>query len=380
MISNLLVSLVCVGSVLFAAELLFRAWYRRVHGHPYFVALKFRWDENHVVAHPFLSFAYRKNGIIERNQRLKYALAPGRFLSFKQPLKLNSIGHFGPDLPLAHDATALRVACLGSSSLGNTIADEDRAYCWPTMLEELLAKAPQLQGRYGKFEIMNCGIGGWTMLDIFIDFALNVLNYRPDYVLIYQGLNDLPLHLMDDYSFDYAHGRRNLGEALGTIKRGYWFPKIARWQSYEFAKEKLVGTGNVRNEVLESVETSEPDYTRDYRPLIAEENALRQIILLCQAHGIGVIISSYVFYDHSGTERNRKLKEGVQLENEMFRKLAGEHGLKFVDLAASIPMRDDYFVDAVHFSPLGMEFVARTMAMALQTQIGAGLSESLVQS
>ena len=142
---------------------------------------------------------------------------------------------------------------------------------------------------------MNCGIGGWTMIDVFVDFAVNTVHYVPDCVVIYQGLNDLPLHLMDDYAFDYSHGRRNLGEVMHVIKRGYWLPKLPWWHSYEFAKDRLVGTGNVRNEVIERIETRKPDYSRAYRPLIAEEAALRHLLILCRAHGISVILGSYVF-------------------------------------------------------------------------------------
>ena len=55
---------------------------------------------------------------------------------------------------------------------------------------------------------------------------------------------------MDGYAFDYSHGRRSLGEAMHEIKRGYYFPKLRWWHCYEFARDRLFGTGNVRNEVL----------------------------------------------------------------------------------------------------------------------------------
>ena len=58
-------------------------------------------------------------------------------------------------------------------------------------------------------EVMNCGIGGLDDDRLFVDFAAETVHYAPDCVVIYQGLNDLPLHLMDDYAFDYSHGRRN---------------------------------------------------------------------------------------------------------------------------------------------------------------------------
>jgi lysophospholipase L1-like esterase len=367
--SSIIVAIVASIGALIVAEIAFRVRYRRLHGRDYFVALKLRWNENHVVAHPFLTFAYRKNGVIERNQRLPYALWPSRYYSFKEPLRLNSTGHFGADIPIERSPGSFRVACLGSSGVANNIADEERDYCWPTMLQNRLASSPSIQRYFDSVEVMNCGIGGWTMVDVFIDFAVNTVHYRPDCVVIYQGLNDLPLHLMDDYAFDYSHGRRNLGEVLHVIKRGYWFPKLRWWHSYEFVKDRLVGTGNVRNEVIERIETCKPDYTRAYRPLIAEEAALRHLLILCRAHGIRVIIGAYVFHDHNGAPRNRKLYEGVRLENAMFRHLAGEFGAPFVDLDGTIAKDRDHFVDAVHFTPAGMEFVAERLADSIVEEV-----------
>ena len=282
-----------------------------------------------------------------RNQRLPYALHHNHYFSFKEPLRLNSIGHFGNDLPVERAPGILRIACLGSSGVANNIADETRDFCWPNILQSQLAASQRVCRNFAAVEVMNCGIGGWTMIDLFIDFALNLVHYRPDYVVIYQGLNDLPLHLMDDYAFDYAHGRRNLGEVLHIIKRGYWLPKLRWWHSYEFLKDRLVGTGNVRNEVLQGVEKCKPDYTRAYRPLVAEETALRHLLNLCRAYGIRAVIGSYAFYDHSGTVRNRKLREGVDLENAMFGRLAAEFGVPFVDVDGLIPKDIDHFADAV---------------------------------
>jgi hypothetical protein len=352
-------------ALLVALEIGFRAWHRKRHGREYFVALKFKWDEGHVVPHPFLTFAYRRNGSIALNQKLPYALSPNRYWSFRHPLRLNSIGHFGPDLSLVPPADTLRIACLGSSGPANNIADEERDYSYPECLREELERHSEISGRYRTVEVMNCGIGGWTTLDVFIDFALNVVHYRPHYVVFYQGLNDLPLHLMRDYALDYTHGRRNLGEAMHLIKRGYWFPKIRWWHSYEFARDRLFGTGNVRNEVLSRIETQAPDYGREYQPLVAEEMALRNLAFLCEAHGIRMIVSSYVFYLHNDSARNCKLREGVDLENALYRGIADEFALPFVDLDRLIPKHRDHFVDAVHFSPSGIRQAACHLAQAV---------------
>jgi lysophospholipase L1-like esterase len=358
-------TLAALAALLFMIEAGFRVWHRRQHGRDYFVALKFLWGKGHVVSHPFLTFAYRKNGVIDQNQRLPYPLCPDRYRSFHKPLRLNSLGHFGTEPTVQKKERTLRVACLGSSGTVNNIADEDRDYNYPDLLRRCLVADPGIKAGFDNVEVMNCGIGGWTTPDVLIDFELNIVHYRPDAAIFYQGLNDLPLHLMEDYSLDYSHGRRNLGEVLHVIKRGYYWPKIPFLHSYEALRDSLVGTGNVRNEVLGRIERQQPDYQRAYRPLIVEEMALRNLCILCRAHGVRLIVGSYGFFLHRDTQRNRKLREGVDLENETYRRVAKEFALPFVDIDATIPKTSEFFVDAVHFTPAGVQFFATSFAAAV---------------
>ena len=78
-----------------------------------------------------------------------------------------------------------------------------------------------------------------------------------------------------------------------------------------------------------------------------------------------MLVGSYVFYLHNDSLRNRKLREGVDIENELYRKVADEYGLPFVDLDGEIPRDNAYFVDAVHFTPLGIDFLAERFARCI---------------
>jgi lysophospholipase L1-like esterase len=53
----------------------------------------------------------------------------------------------------------------------------------------------------------------------------------------------------------------------------------------------------------------------------------------------------------------------------MFRHLAGEFGAPFVDLDGTIAKDRDHFVDAVHFTPAGMEFVAERLADSIVEEV-----------
>ena len=41
-----------------------------------------------------------KNTIIDKNQKLPYPLHPNKYYSFKEPLKINNLGHFGNNFDL----------------------------------------------------------------------------------------------------------------------------------------------------------------------------------------------------------------------------------------------------------------------------------------
>lgn len=350
---------------LMAAELAFRLYHRRRHGRPYHVSLRFPWKRSHVVPHTFLSFAYKRNETIDRNQSLPYPLHPNRFRSFHRPLRLNQYGHFGPDFIAEKPPGTLRVACLGASTTANNIADDERDYSYPELLRDGLARSLADRRPGHDVEVLNCGIGGWVSTDILINFLLNILYLKPDYVILYHGFNDLHLHLMPDFRTDYAHGRMNLGEVLWRIKIAYYFPKIRWWHSYEWLKDWMFGTGNIRNDVLRMILKQSPDLSRSFADLSVEQQNLRSLAAVCRHHGIRIVFSSFCHYDYDPGLLSTRYREGVAQENRLMRELAAEFDAPFIDQAALMPAEQEYFVDAVHFTPLGMERLARNFRDAI---------------
>jgi|TARA_B100000287_G_scaffold416697_2_gene451687 lysophospholipase L1-like esterase len=333
--------------ILILIEVLFRVFYYLKYKRPYHVSLKFPWGDNHVVTHPFLSFSYKRNGIINKNQRLPYPLHTNKFFSYKNPLKLNNLGHFGKNI--TEKTNKIRVLCLGASTTANNIADKHRDYNYPDLLQSKLGD---------KYEVINCGIGGWTSIDILINFQLNLLKLKPDYVILYHGYNDLQYHLMEDFVNDYSHGRMNLGNVLHKIKLAYYLPKIKFWHSYEFIKDKLFGTGNVRNDVLGLINSKPVNYFKEFSTLNIEKEILENIFILCKYHKIKLITSSFCFYNYKNDLISNKLLQGVKQENQNLEDLAKKYKTIFVDQYNLIPQKEEYFVDSVHFTPKGMDELA----------------------
>jgi hypothetical protein len=357
--------ILAIVAVLALVEVLFRISYRRRHGRPYHVALKFPWHRNHVIPHPYLSFAYKPEEVIDQNQLLPYDLHPNEYYSFKEPLRLNNVGHFGRDFDTRKGPDVLRVACLGNSSTANNVADCRRDYSYPGLLEECLTRNLTEKGYPKRIEVYNCGIGGWVSPDILIDFILNVLPARPDYVILCHGFTDLHLYLMERFARDYSHGRHNLGEKIGRIRWASYFPKIRFWHSYEWLKDTLVGTGNVRNEVWRAVRKLPPDLSRPYGDLTVEKSIIRSIFVLCRHYGIRGMIASYPFHAYKSDSLTRKMAEGVAIENRHSRELAEEFVLPFVDQIGLIPADARHYLDWVHLTPAGMDAFARNCGDAL---------------
>lgn len=371
--SFILVALAFCG-VLLVVEMVFRLVYRSRHGREYHVTNRTLWSESYIIAHPFLTFAYRRGATVKAKQSLPYPLHPNRFWSFREPLRLNNLGHFGKDVG-AKQNDVLRVACLGASTTANNIADEERDYSYPGLLEEYLNEslASQPMGQWKEAEVMNCGIGGWVSADIMNNFFLNILPQKPDVVIVYHGFNDLQLHLMEGFQPDYAHARHNVGEFLHAIKRAYWIPQFRFWHSYEWLRDSIFGTGSIRNDLLYLIHDQEPDPKSDFEDLKVEQEMFRNIAVVCKHHGIRVILSSMALYRFRDEELFNKLADGVLLENINMRALAQELEVEFVDQAALVPREDEYFVDGVHFAPSGMEVLAKNFHEAILEPMRAKL-------
>lgn len=71
---------------------------------------------------------------------------------------------------------------------------------------------------------------------------------------------------------------------------------------------------------------------------------------------------SFLYEDIRTSDLHIKYHEGVILENNVIQKLATLHNIPIVDNSKLIPLEEKYFVDSVHFTPEGMQFLAHNFA------------------
>ncbi len=99
----------------------------------------------------------------------------------------------------------MRVACLGGST---TIRGYPKSY--PEIMEAFLNRSLDDPG--DGFEVLNFGVTGYTSNHSIVNFALNVLDYSPDYVVFHHAWNEqLARGLVPEEAFrgDYSHNMKS---------------------------------------------------------------------------------------------------------------------------------------------------------------------------
>ena len=60
-----------------------------------------------------------------------------------------------------------------------------------------------------RFEVLNCGVPGYTSIESLVNLELRLLELDPDVVLIYHGINDARMVQGRGWRADYTHVRRS---------------------------------------------------------------------------------------------------------------------------------------------------------------------------
>jgi lysophospholipase L1-like esterase len=97
---------------------------------------------------------------------------------------INRLGFRGPDFDPVRKSAATRIICAGDSNvIGLDVKDDET---WPAVLSRLLnQRVPS------GFEVINAGFNGFTSSHYLNLIRAELLNYSPDILIVYGGVNDL---------------------------------------------------------------------------------------------------------------------------------------------------------------------------------------------
>ena len=92
---------------------------------------------------------------------------------------------------------------------------------------------------------------------------------------------------------------------------------------------------------------------------------IQYLIDLCKANGVELILSTYCHFLYEKIKNETlhlTFHSIVNKENEIIRGLAKKNNLILIDNSILVPADEEYFVDSIHFTPMGMKLLARNIA------------------
>jgi len=270
-----------------------------------------------------------------------------------QSIQANSLGLRSPEIPLAHAAHSLRVAVIGASSvMGAT--ERDNEHTFPAQLEGLLREAMP----HKRIEVVNAGIAGYSLADERAMLERRVAPLKPDLVILYTGFNDFA-------SYCRGSGRAD-ARTLPMLSVPNW------WLSYDLLKKNTAAlragqaSGLRRNVLAIDLEA----YRTQVEQLVTSGQRLgMRLVMLTNARSFRreqpideqLRLSSLTRY-YTPCFELEGLHTLWDRHNQVLVAVAEAHGVPVLELDRLVPGGDIYFSGGNHFTEVGDQVVAHTIA------------------
>jgi hypothetical protein len=301
-------------------------------------------------SHPFLPFAQRTG---DRGS-IKY-YSPETKRVYDYDYSLNSLGFRTPERPFEKPADVKRIVVLGGSTTVDGFTD---SATWPARLEARLNELYAVNGV--RVEVINLGVSGAASPTSLINLEFVGLEFHPDLVISYDGVNDTMLVGFEGMAPDYRNAYRNLDDRYRS-----WQSYLPRWAFRSYLVTRLsygLDTRGGGSDLLARVLTT--DRLKPSADILAGMHLFERNLKLQRtlSNGYG---AKYLAATAHWVAPDRK----VAAMNDELRRLFAREGIDYVDLDALLP-HDDWslHIDKVHWTREGAERVAEEM----QKKIVAG--------
>ncbi len=296
-------------------------------------------------------------------------------------LRTNRYGFRGPELALQKGSNIVRIAFLGAST---TIASHALPFSYPEHFGHWLNLWLKANNYPLQVEVINAGREAMNSQDIAAIFEQEVLPLAPDYVIYYEGANDIYVgpDLVDSRGRFTGYPRQELlpttwvhfssiAKVINDFYRVRIVPLLTEWRRH---RAELIFPDKVNED--------EPDIDRrdlpSRLPIVLDK--LRHISALSEKSGVRFLVSSFVWLNGSEPEIvsdktrhveilsqvNRRfwplsqpdIRRLVDFQNRVFQRFAALKKLDFMDIAGTFPRDPNLFVDAIHFTIEGVRLQA----------------------
>ena len=363
-LNSILIFFSLLLGLLLISEIFFRIAYKIKYQRHYLIPPRIPFEKFFIEPHPYIPYTNKRNFTISGG-RADYDLHKGIF--FFGEYQTNNYGFSngidgGRDVIVPKPNGIIRVNCIGASTTGNYIEHEGISYSYPIELENILNSESDYP-----VEVNNFGQGGYNSADLVVRFMLQIVDTLPDIVIIYHAYNDIRAYLTPGFEPDYSHARYNLAETYWKFSLASKVP-LTPFGLINFLIGRLLPIDH-RNVLLDQVSKGSIDESMDSsKGLETYKRNLQYIIDICKSRGIQVILSTYCHFLHNSIKAeplSQLYGKIVTEENKVMRSLATKNDLFLVDNASVVPQDEKYFVDSIHFTPLGMKLIAKNFASAV---------------
>lgn len=272
-------------------------------------------------------------------------------------LKTNSLGMWEREIGMKKEKDTYRILCLGSSYTRTGHVDT-----YTAVLEKILND----KYKDKKFEVINAGVPGISILQSFMDFALNWRKINPDMVIIENVLDDVETCVSPFYLTSYAQLR-----GRGMVFRGYIKERL-RNISGIYALLDLLFSGQQPR--LDGPTQEGLDYYQSVLEslvLLAKSNSSKVVLLSC-----GITVDRENNFEPENPKRkmlehrfpivtSKGAVEAISRCNRIMADVAKNHNAIFYDMSRTVPKEDDYYVDATHRSDKGNRVFGEALASCL---------------
>lgn len=291
--------------------------------------------------HPFVQFTGVPSSQLIGNQAL------GDLSAY------NNFGFVGEDFVYTKPADVVRIAALGASTTGSG---------YPAMLADYLDD--KLAGSPKRVEVMNFGLGFYTTANTLVNFALNVVDFAPDYIIIHHGWNDCHVRAKSDvFRSDYGHHLKAYEPPRFVVDRYILRTSVI----YRTLKFKLGLPEWAFVEAAAQLPREIPKRPMNARELGTFERNIEAIIHLAFMSDIDVILTTLP-RTSDATKGSFEDHQCLDQFNDVTRDLAQRYqpSLRFLDLAKIMEGKlDDHFTDLAHLDEGGRQRKAEALGAFL---------------
>ncbi len=213
-----------------------------------------------------------------------------------------------------------------------------------------------------KIEVLNFGVSWAFSAYSLVNFELRGLDFDPDLVIVYHGINDLARLGYPDFRGDYTQSTKDLDYPYKLLQK---IP-AGLFRSYVFSVFSGLIAKNVFNitqgDLSKNVFVDSVKSRNKLAGISIYKRNLSNIGHICNGRGIDLVLASFAFCSLT----HPKAARALSIMNSIVKSVAEEGNFIFVDQRKLIPPEcGKYFADNWHFTNEGTARMANNFAEAI---------------